>query len=86
MSRHERPVEFGLLRYANSERAADLGVLGKVRVVQGGLPDVPLPGSLLLADLPELGVVQQHMADVHFVLYGSRELGHVLTETTVPAD
>ena len=67
--------------HADAERAAVARVRGEVRVVQRGLPDVPLARALLLGDLAELAVVEQHVGDVHAVLDRGRELGHVLARS-----
>ena len=72
--------------HADAERAAQLGVRGEVRVVQRRLPDVPLAGALLLGDLAELAVVEQHVGDVHVVLHRGGELGQVLAEAAVAGD
>src|SRR4051812_47247001 len=64
----KRVVQFRGLRDADAERAADARVLGEVRVVQLGLPDVPVAGALLLGDLAQLPVVEQDVRDRHAVL------------------
>jgi hypothetical protein len=43
--------------------------------VERRLPDVEVGCALLLADLAELPVVEQHQDDVHPVLDGGRHLG-----------
>ena len=72
--------------HPDSERTADLGVLREVGVVQRGLPDVPVAGALLLGDLAELAVVEQHVRDLHAVLDSGQQLGHVLREPAVAGD
>ena len=55
----------------------------KRKIMERGLPDRQLGGSLLLRDLPELPVVQQHERDVHPVLHDRGQLGQVLAEAAV---
>ena len=50
-------------------------------LIHSCLPDWPITGTLLLADLAELTVVQQRMYQVHSVTHCSCELGHVLSKS-----
>ena len=61
----------------DSQRPTETGVLGKVRIVERRLPNLPVPGALLLGDLAELVVVEQYMGDLHAVLDGGSQLAHV---------
>ena len=65
-------------------RAAERGEGGEVWIVERRLPHVVFGGALLLADLAERGVVEQHVFDGDAVLHRRRHLPHVLTEATVP--
>ena len=82
----ERVVELRRCVDADARRSAQLGVGGEVGVDQRGLPDVELGGALLLGDLAERAVVEQHVADRDAVLHRRGELGQVLAETAVAAD
>ena len=53
--------------------------------MQGRLPDRPLSRTLLFGDLTQLGVVEQHVGDVHAVLDRGVEVAHVLAESSVAA-
>ena len=69
---------------SRSRRTA--GVLRPVRVVQRGLPHRAVAGPLLLADLAEAVVVEQHVLDRDAVLHRGRQLGDVLAEAAVAGD
>jgi hypothetical protein len=68
---------------ADAGGAAQVGEGGEIGVVQAGLPHVVLGGSLLLADLAEYTVVEQHVANRNRVLHGGGELGEILPESAV---
>ena len=57
----ERIVELVLRAHAQPQATTELGVLGEVRIVQMCLPDIPVTGPLLFADLAQLIVVEQQL-------------------------
>ena len=63
--------------------AAQLGVRRPVGVGQRGVPDRVVGGELLLADLAERVVVEQHVLDRDAVLDGGGQLHGVLAEAAV---
>ena len=65
----DRVVELGRLRDPDPQAAAVPGAGREVRVVQGGLPDLPAAVALLLRALAELVVVEQDERDLHAVLH-----------------
>src|SRR5690606_20401280 len=62
------------------------GKAGKGRVDEIGLPDRERARALLLRDLAELGVVHQHVTDIHAVFDRGGELHRVLTKAAVARD
>ena len=82
----QRRLQLADLGDPDTVAAAKAGELREVRIAQIGLPDLPLTRPLLLRDLAQLVVVQQHMGDVHVVLDGRGELHGVLTEAAIAGD
>ena len=79
-------VQLRRIGHANALEPAQGGEVGEVRVVQGRLPDVPIAGTLLLADLAQLAVVEHHVREVGTVLDHGGQLREVLPEPAVAAD
>ena len=70
-----RVVEVARVARPGGRAPRTAGVGGEVGVVQGGLPHVEVLGPLLLGDLAEHRVVDEHVGDVHPVLHGGGQLG-----------
>jgi hypothetical protein len=79
-------VQLGAGRDADAGGAAQLRERGPVRVVQPGVPDRVVGGQLLLGDLAERVVVQQHVLDRDAVPDRGGDLHRVLPEAAVAGD
>ena len=63
--------------------ATGAGKTGKARINEARLPDFELRGFLLLRNFAELGIVHQHMGDVHPVFDRGGELHGVLAKAAI---
>src|SRR3954468_14045896 len=81
-----RGVEVGGGAHQEAGGSAEPGEVGPVGVDQRRLPDREVARHLLLADLSQPVVVEQHMLDRGPVLDGGGELHGVLAEAAVTGD
>ena len=77
-------IQFAAVCNPDPQPSTTCREVGENRVDEIGLPDIPGSGALLFRDLPQLFVVQEDVGDVHSVFCSRRELGHVLSETSIP--